>query len=48
MPTLPARQNRIETILKNEEEFFWRAVVEGKKAVSSKLKKVPILFIPKI
>ena len=40
MPTLPARRNRIERILRNEEEFFWRAVVEGKKAVSSKLKKV--------
>ena len=40
IPELPAREEQIRRILENEELFFWRAVVDGKKLISSKLKKV--------
>ena len=40
LPELAGNQEKIERILGMEEEFFWRAVAEGKKLVASKAKKV--------
>ena len=42
LPELAGNQEKIERILGMEEEFFWRAVAEGKKLVASKAKKVGI------
>lgn len=32
----------MKTILSNEEEYFWRAVSDGKKLFASKFKKVVV------
>lgn len=42
LPELERNQEKIERILSMEEEFFWRAVADGKKLVAAKAKKVRI------
>ena len=45
LPALADRQERVQTILRNEEEFFWRAVGDGKRLFASKFKKVRVCVV---
>ena len=40
IPSLVDKEIIVKKILENEEEFFWRAVKDGKKLFATKLKKV--------